>query len=66
MYPQDLMKIIYVDDNTQVLLDTDYNSAGSADKADAQVMDTKVGIRTVCVSPSGEHLASGDRIGTLR
>ncbi|XP_075281768.1 mitogen-activated protein kinase-binding protein 1 isoform X2 [Opisthocomus hoazin] len=62
----DLMKIIYVDDNTQVLLDTDYNSAGSADKADAQVMDTKVGIRTVCVSPGGEHLASGDRIGTLR
>ncbi|KFQ55772.1 Mitogen-activated protein kinase-binding protein 1, partial [Nestor notabilis] len=62
----DLMKIIYVDDNTQVLLDTDYNSEGSADKADAQVMDTKVGIRTVCVSPSGEHLASGDRIGTLR
>ncbi|NXQ79359.1 MABP1 protein, partial [Nyctibius grandis] len=62
----DLMKIIYVDDNTQVLLDTDYNSAGSTDKADAQVMDTKVGIRTVCVSPSGEHLASGDRIGTLR
>ncbi|XP_062432017.1 mitogen-activated protein kinase-binding protein 1 isoform X3 [Rhea pennata] len=62
----DLMKIIYVDDNTQVLLDTDYNSGGSADKADAQVMDMKVGIRTVCVSPSGEHLASGDRIGTLR
>ncbi|NXI15174.1 MABP1 protein, partial [Irena cyanogastra] len=62
----DLMKIIYVDDNTQVLLDTDYNSAGSADKGDAQVLDTKVGIRTVCVSPSGEHLASGDRIGTLR
>ncbi|NWV31305.1 MABP1 protein, partial [Grantiella picta] len=62
----DLMKIIYVDDNTQVLLDTDYNSAGSADKADAQVLDAKVGIRTVCVSPSGEHLASGDRIGTLR
>ncbi|NWI18009.1 MABP1 protein, partial [Crypturellus soui] len=62
----DLMKIIYVDDNTQVLLDTDYNSGGSADKADAQVIDTKVGIRTVCVSPGGEHLASGDRIGTLR
>ncbi|NXD33895.1 MABP1 protein, partial [Copsychus sechellarum] len=62
----DLMKIIYVDDNTQVLLDTDYNSAGSAEKADAPVLDTKVGIRTVCVSPSGEHLASGDRIGTLR
>lgn len=60
------MKIIYVDDNTQCLLDTDYNSGGSADKADTQVTDMKVGIRTVCVSPSGEHLASGDRIGTLR
>ncbi|XP_039390314.1 mitogen-activated protein kinase-binding protein 1 isoform X1 [Mauremys reevesii] len=62
----DLMKIIYVDDNTQALLDTDYNSGGSADKADIQALDTKVGIRTLCVSPSGEHLASGDRIGTLR
>ncbi|XP_034625028.1 mitogen-activated protein kinase-binding protein 1 isoform X3 [Trachemys scripta elegans] len=62
----DLMKIIYVDDNTQALLDTDYNSGGSADKADIQALDTKVGIRTLCVSPNGEHLASGDRIGTLR
>uniref|UniRef100_A0A8C8SWX3 Mitogen-activated protein kinase binding protein 1 n=1 Tax=Pelusios castaneus TaxID=367368 RepID=A0A8C8SWX3_9SAUR len=62
----DLMKIIYVDGNTQALLDTDYNSGGSADKADVQALDTKVGIRTLCVSPSGEHLASGDRIGTLR
>ncbi|KAM9147302.1 mitogen-activated protein kinase-binding protein 1 [Pangshura tecta] len=62
----DLMKIIYVDDNTQALLDTDDNSGGSADKADIQALDTKVGIRTLCVSPSGEHLASGDRIGTLR
>ncbi|XP_067414036.1 mitogen-activated protein kinase-binding protein 1 isoform X1 [Emydura macquarii macquarii] len=62
----DLMKIIYVDGNTQALLDTDYNSGGSADKADVQALDMKVGIRTVCVSPSGEHLASGDRIGTLR
>uniref|UniRef100_A0A8C3XL87 Mitogen-activated protein kinase binding protein 1 n=1 Tax=Chelydra serpentina TaxID=8475 RepID=A0A8C3XL87_CHESE len=62
----DLMKIIYVDDNAQALLDTDDNSGGSADKADIQALDTKVGIRTLCVSPNGEHLASGDRIGTLR
>ncbi|KAF7251859.1 Mitogen-activated protein kinase-binding protein 1, partial [Varanus komodoensis] len=62
----DLMKIIYVDENTQALLDTEYNSGGGVDKADAQALDTKVGIRTVCVSPTGEHLASGDRIGTLR
>ncbi|XP_042322609.1 mitogen-activated protein kinase-binding protein 1 isoform X1 [Sceloporus undulatus] len=62
----DLMKIIYVDENTQALLDTEYNTAGGVDKVDSQVLDAKVGIRTVCVSPTGEHLASGDRIGTLR
>lgn len=60
------MKIIYVDGNTQALLDTEYNAGGGADKADVQAQDTKMGIRTVCVSPTGEHLASGDRIGTLR
>ncbi|KAJ7344810.1 hypothetical protein JRQ81_000760 [Phrynocephalus forsythii] len=62
----DLMKIIYVDENTQALLDTEYNIGGGVDKADTQILDGKVGIRTVCVSPTGEHLASGDRIGTLR
>nr|XP_056707310.1 mitogen-activated protein kinase-binding protein 1 [Euleptes europaea] len=62
----DLMKIIYVDGNTQALLDTEYNTGGGADKAGMEAQDTKVGIRTVCVSPTGEHLASGDRIGTLR
>ncbi|KAL8169320.1 UNVERIFIED_CONTAM: Mitogen-activated protein kinase-binding protein 1 [Gekko kuhli] len=62
----DLMKIIYIDGNTQALLDTEYNTGGGADKVDVQAQDTKMGIRTVCVSPTGEHLASGDRIGTLR
>ncbi|XP_069494903.1 mitogen-activated protein kinase-binding protein 1 isoform X2 [Ambystoma mexicanum] len=62
----DLMKIIHVDNNTQALLDMDYNSAVVNDKVDNQTLDTKVGIRTLCVSPNGQHLASGDRTGTLR
>ncbi|XP_069064869.1 mitogen-activated protein kinase-binding protein 1 isoform X2 [Pleurodeles waltl] len=62
----DLMKIIHVDNNTQALLDMDYNTAVVNDKADSQTMDAKVGIRTLCVSPNGQHLASGDRTGTLR
>ncbi|KAM3918258.1 mitogen-activated protein kinase-binding protein 1 isoform 2-T3 [Leptodactylus fuscus] len=62
----DLMKIILVDGNTQALLDTDCNSTGLADKVDVQTLDTKAGIRSVCVSPNGQHLASGDRTGTLR
>ncbi|KAM4663130.1 mitogen-activated protein kinase-binding protein 1 [Discoglossus pictus] len=62
----DLMKIILVDSNNQALMDADYNSVGLNDKVDPQSLDTKVGIRSVCVSPSGQHLASGDRTGTLR
>ncbi|XP_068110394.1 mitogen-activated protein kinase-binding protein 1 isoform X2 [Hyperolius riggenbachi] len=62
----DLMKIILIDGNTQALVDTDFNCAGLADKVDPQMLDTKLGIRSVCVSPNGQHLASGDRTGTLR
>ncbi|KAM6201878.1 mitogen-activated protein kinase-binding protein 1 isoform 1-T1 [Rhynchocyon petersi] len=59
----DLIKIIYVDGNTQALLDTELPAG---DKADASLMDPRVGIRSVCISPNGQHLASGDRMGTLR
>ncbi|KAM5235551.1 mitogen-activated protein kinase-binding protein 1 isoform 1-T1 [Ctenodactylus gundi] len=59
----DLIKIIYVDGNTQALLDTEQPGG---DKADSSVMDPRVGIRSVCISPNGQHLASGDRMGTLR
>ncbi|XP_073494929.1 mitogen-activated protein kinase-binding protein 1 isoform X6 [Phyllobates terribilis] len=62
----DLMKILLIDSNTQALLDTDCNCTGLADKVDVQTLDAKVGIRSVCVSPNGQHLASGDRTGTLR
>ncbi|XP_045678268.1 mitogen-activated protein kinase-binding protein 1 isoform X2 [Phyllostomus hastatus] len=59
----DLIKIIYVDGNTQALLDTELPGG---DKADGSLMDPRVGIRSLCVSPNGQHLASGDRMGTLR
>ncbi|XP_056666293.1 mitogen-activated protein kinase-binding protein 1 isoform X8 [Monodelphis domestica] len=60
----DLIKIIYVDGNTQALLDTEL--PGNGDKTDGSLVDTRVGIRSVCISPNGQHLASGDRVGTLR
>ncbi|XP_074145455.1 mitogen-activated protein kinase-binding protein 1 isoform X1 [Sminthopsis crassicaudata] len=60
----DLIKIIYVDGNTQALLDTELSGGG--DKTDGSLVDTRVGIRSVCISPNGQHLASGDRVGTLR
>uniref|UniRef100_A0A8D0F6H6 Mitogen-activated protein kinase binding protein 1 n=1 Tax=Strix occidentalis caurina TaxID=311401 RepID=A0A8D0F6H6_STROC len=56
-----LLNIIYVDNNTQHLQD----SAGSRSETVGH-LDVKSGVRVMQVSPDGEHLASGDRAGTLR
>ncbi|KAI4882938.1 hypothetical protein NFI96_015614 [Prochilodus magdalenae] len=62
----DLQKIIYMDDNITTLLDTDCSISSNSEKADSQTSENRTGIRTMCVSPDGQHLASGDRNGTLR
>nr|XP_019947162.1 PREDICTED: mitogen-activated protein kinase-binding protein 1 [Paralichthys olivaceus] len=62
---RDLLNIIYVDGNTAALLDADCMS--NTDKSgDGQMAESRTGIRTICVSPDGKHLASGDRNGMLR
>lgn len=69
--PQDLQEVIYVDD-INCLLDTDCTAvcgSGSekAGPTDGQQADqSKAGLRTLRVSPDGQHLASGDRVGVLR
>ncbi|XP_041927863.1 mitogen-activated protein kinase-binding protein 1 isoform X3 [Alosa sapidissima] len=63
----DLQKVIYMDNSTSALLDPDCTvSSSSTEKADPQTSENRTGIRTMCVSPDGQHLASGDRNGTLR
>ncbi|XP_012682239.2 mitogen-activated protein kinase-binding protein 1 isoform X2 [Clupea harengus] len=61
----DLQKVIYMDNSTSALLDPDCTD-GNTEKADPQTSENRTGIRTMCVSPDGQHLASGDRNGTLR
>lgn len=53
---QDLLKILYVGENTQHL-QTEGESAGA---------DGKAGIRVLEISPDGQHLAAGDRCGNLQ
>ena len=60
------MKVIYMDENTGALLDTEGTASGSSEKVDGLTADTRAGFRTICVSPDGKHLASGDRNGVLR
>ncbi|XP_046712603.1 mitogen-activated protein kinase-binding protein 1 isoform X3 [Silurus meridionalis] len=62
----DLQKIIYIDNNIGALLDPDCTISSNTDKADPQTSENRTGIRTMCVSPDGQHLASGDRNGILR
>ncbi|XP_017293165.1 mitogen-activated protein kinase-binding protein 1 isoform X2 [Kryptolebias marmoratus] len=70
----DLQKVIYVDDNTLSLLDTDTiavansntEKVGSQGSEGQQPDQSRTGIRTLRVSPDGQHLASGDRLGVLR
>ncbi|XP_010565514.1 PREDICTED: WD repeat-containing protein 62 [Haliaeetus leucocephalus] len=62
-YSTTLLNIIYVDNNTQHLQD----SSTAPDRSEnVGHLDVKSGVRVMQVSPDGEHLASGDRGGTLR
>ncbi|KAK2890339.1 hypothetical protein Q8A73_018639 [Channa argus] len=64
---KDLLNIIYIGENTSSLLDQECNTAVNADRSgDGQTAEIRTGIRTICVSPDGKHLASGDRNGMLR
>lgn len=58
-----LLNIVYVDNNTQHLQDP---SGASERNENVGHLDVKSGVRVMQVSPDGEHLASGDRGGTLR
>ncbi|XP_053744246.1 mitogen-activated protein kinase-binding protein 1-like [Synchiropus splendidus] len=63
----DLQNIIYIDDSTSHLKDADNVTAVNVEKpGEVQTAESRTGIRTICVSPDGKHLASGDRNGMLR
>ncbi|XP_037230863.1 WD repeat-containing protein 62-like isoform X2 [Falco rusticolus] len=62
-YSTTLLNIIYVDNDTQHLQD----SSGALERSEnVGPLDVRFGVRVMQLSPDGEHLASGDRGGTLR
>ncbi|XP_062328210.1 WD repeat-containing protein 62 isoform X2 [Osmerus eperlanus] len=58
-YSHDLMRIVYVGEDTQHL-------RAEGGRGEGAGMDGKAGIRVLGVSPDGQHLAAGDRSGNLR
>ncbi|XP_076442512.1 uncharacterized protein LOC143281273 isoform X3 [Babylonia areolata] len=65
IYSSELLKVVYTDPSLAFLCDVNYNPAGATDKTDT-TWDGKNGVRSIRVSPDGEHLASGDRQGNIR
>ncbi|XP_051900026.1 mitogen-activated protein kinase-binding protein 1-like [Pristis pectinata] len=63
IYSTDLIKIVYVDDNIEYLQDISNNPDRTENGGTSEI---KSGIRVITISPDGQHLASGDRMGTLR
>ncbi|KAM9358601.1 WD repeat-containing protein 62 [Symphorus nematophorus] len=61
LYSNDLLKILYVGENTQHL-----QAEWDRGEAAAAGADGKAGIRVLGISPDGQHLAAGDRCGNLR
>ncbi|XP_040902741.1 WD repeat-containing protein 62 isoform X2 [Toxotes jaculatrix] len=59
LYSNDLLRILYVGENTQHL-------QAEGERAEAVGSDGKAGIRVLGISPDGQHLAAGDRCGNLR
>ncbi|XP_069581476.1 WD repeat-containing protein 62 isoform X1 [Brachyistius frenatus] len=59
LYSNDLLRILYVEENTQHL-------QAEGERGEAAGADGKAGIRVLSISPDGQHLAAGDRCGNLR
>ncbi|XP_071441764.1 uncharacterized protein Wdr62 isoform X3 [Hetaerina americana] len=65
IYSNELLKVVYVDQELTYLKDLDLSAAGSTDKSDTSY-DGRNGVRSIRISPDGRHLASGDRAGNIR
>ncbi|XP_033096520.1 mitogen-activated protein kinase-binding protein 1-like isoform X2 [Anneissia japonica] len=63
VYSNELMKVIYIDDEKTHLTGLQYNPTGQTDKTDTG--EGKNGVRCLCITSDGQHLASGDRSGNV-
>ncbi|KAA0708147.1 Mitogen-activated protein kinase-binding protein 1 [Triplophysa tibetana] len=65
LFSRELHEVIYMNDNSAALLDVEGTAVSSSEKSDGLSSESGNVVRSICVSPDGRHLASGDRSGTL-
>ena len=68
IYSEELLKMIYIDQDLEFMKDTDAMSKMDTDQKESTntVYDQRNGVRCIRISPDGKHLASGDRAGNIR
>ena len=68
IYSEELLKVIYVDQELEFIKDVDASKMDTDQKeaANNTVYDQRNGVRCIRISPDGKHLASGDRAGNIR
>eukprot|EP00106_Octopus_bimaculoides_P021697 XP_014789139.1 PREDICTED: WD repeat-containing protein 62-like [Octopus bimaculoides] len=64
IYSHELLKTYYTDPCYSFLCDGDCNTGAGAEKSEGK--EGKNGIRAIKISPDGQCLASGDRMGNVR
>ncbi|XP_063219935.1 mitogen-activated protein kinase-binding protein 1 isoform X2 [Bacillus rossius redtenbacheri] len=64
IYSEELLKIVYVDSSLSFIKNQDLSD--NLEKNDAATYDSRNGVRSLCISPDGQHLATGDRMGNIR
>lgn len=64
IYSKELLKVLYVDPELSCLKDIELQGGDRSDSTAAY--DGKNGVRSLRISPDGNHLASGDRAGNIR
>ncbi|KAI4454792.1 wd repeat domain 62 isoform g [Holotrichia oblita] len=66
IYSNELLKVVYVDEDLTYLKDLDISANSMSNEKQDTSYDGRNGVRCIRLSPDGKHLASGDRAGNIR
>ncbi|KRT85576.1 WD40 domain-containing protein, partial [Oryctes borbonicus] len=66
IYSNELLKVVYIDEDLTYLKDLDISASSISNEKQDTSYDGRNGVRCIRLSPDGKNLASGDRAGNIR